>query len=324
MLKQVKWFLEYLLILFMLGLFRFIPMGLRYRIFSKLFIFLGRKLSSTKNRVQNNLNSAFSKKDKAWLTKTIHANFYHTGCLIAEYTKLPYLSQKSLQLLISYGPDFEECVKKLAQKGGLLVSGHLGNVEYLHLAILSILSRTETELHALSKRQSNLWISQWLTNVRSSLGGRMIYSDEYPRRAIKILKEGNILSLIADQDAGKGGPFYPFMGRLASTYEGPAFYARLCKVPIFFMWSYRNKKNQIVCNIKEIERPLTSEKNAEDWKREFTYNWIKFLEQKIIQHPSDYFWLHKRWKNQPSNSAAVWQFWHDWEKKRGYPLSVAN
>ncbi len=322
MAKKIKWAVEYFLVLFIYCIFRLIPLRLRSSLLGNFFVFLGNKITKARNRVNENLSLVFPQKDARWHKKIMHINFCNMGRLISEYVQYPSINQKFLHHFVIHNPN-SESHKKALSKGCLLISGHLGNLDYAGMAIRDI-SSDDKKVYFLAKRQRNPWTDRMIKNLRFNQRGYQLYNDEYPRQVIKILKEGHIVIMFSNQDAGKKGPFYPFMGRLASTYEGPAFFARLSKVPIYFFWSYHNEQGQIVFSLQEIKRPDTGPKDIEEWNRKFTYAWVKTLEEKVYQHPSDYFWLHKRWRHQPENPAEHWRFWHDWERKNSYPLSVAN
>ncbi len=323
MAKQIKWAAEYFLVLFIYYIFKLIPFRLRSLLLSNFFVFLGNKVANTRNRVTENLSLAFPQKDVQWYKKITYKNFYNTGHLISEYVQFSSVNQKFLRHFVIHSPNLESHEKALS-KGCLIIGGHLGNIEYIGIRIVDIITNNNKKLYGIAKRQSNPWTERIIRNLRTNQGCNLLYTDESPRRAVTALKQGHVLLIFSDQDAGKKGPFYPFMGRLASTYEGPAFFARLSKVPIYFTWSYHNEQGKIIFGLQEIKRPDIDPKDIEEWNRKFTYTWVKILEEKVHQYPSDYFWLHKRWRHQPENPAEHWHFWHDWERKNGYPLSVAN
>lgn len=57
----------------------------------------------------------------------------------------------------------------------------------------------------------------------------------------RAMKKGRMLGLIADQDGGYNGIFVPFFGKMASTPEGPAYFARKFKAPIIPIFIIRKK-----------------------------------------------------------------------------------
>jgi KDO2-lipid IV(A) lauroyltransferase len=69
------------------------------------------------------------------------------------------------------------------------------------------------------------------------------------------LKKRNIVAFIADQDAGPNAPFFPFLGRFASTFQGPALFARITKAPVIFCFSYRNPEGRLSFYVEEFVGP---------------------------------------------------------------------
>ena len=54
----------------------------------------------------------------------------------------------------------------------------------------------------------------------------------------KIFRDGEMIFLLCDQDAGRDGIFVPFFDRLASTPGGPALYSIRYGVPILYVISF--------------------------------------------------------------------------------------
>lgn len=99
-----------------------------------------------------------------------------------------------------------------------------------------------------------------------------------------------MLAVLVDQHAGDKGVWTPFFNRLASTTSLPAILAaktgaELLPVAIFTVGpaKWRLEVSEF------IPRPGAS-------VEELTYRINRALELLIIRRPSDWFWLHQRWK----------------------------
>ena len=187
--------------------------------------------------------------------------------------------------------------------------GHIGSWEWNgHIA--SILA--EKDIYAFAKKQSNPWFNDHIEKIRNQVGIQIIYTDIPSLQLLSIvkslLKRKKAVAFISDQYAAKG-EYIPFMNRLAATFTGPALFAGMTSAPVYFASSYRDEKGRLIFEMDTIERPATiSFRNSRtEWIRAFTFNWVQMLEKKIRIHPSDYFWIHNRWKNPPKDPERIWQ-----------------
>ena len=116
---------------------------------------------------------------------------------------------------------------------------------------------------------------------------RLIYVDQNPIIAVKRLRAGDFVAFTSDQDARGNGEFFPFLGKLASTFMGPAIVARNSKAPIYFVWSHRDEKKRLVFEYEKLDLPrgIDPKTQMEDWERAFTWIWVQKMEEKIRLYP---------------------------------------
>ena len=304
-------FFEYIFMRAIIGPLMLLPFRLRARLLEAMTILLGRVSRNGKARVLGNIRAAFPDKPAEWHERVARENYRNLGRLAAEFLHDPYVDDKFHErwFVLKPSPEYH---RQCWDRGGILVLGHLGNWEWKGV---SITRNGSNPLYVLAKRQTNPWSNDFIARVRGSQNIKLLYTDESPRAIFKLLKEKALIGFIADQDAGKSGTFVPFMNRLASTFQGPALFARKTDAPIYFLWSYHDEQRRLVFEIQEMERPQCDPKDAAEWERQFTWNWVRLLETKVREHPEDYFWVHRRWRTQPENPEEVWQFWKDWQAK---------
>ncbi len=255
-----------------------------------------------------NLRAAFPEKEPSWHHDIAIQNFKNLGRLAAEFLHDPYVDDKFHDRWFVLKPN-AETHRRAWEGGGILVLGHLGNWEWKGV---SITRNGPNPLYVLAKRQSNPWSNELIARTRGSQNIKLIYTDDSPRVIFKLLKEKALIGFISDQDAGTNGEFFPFFNRFASTFQGPALFARKTGVPIYFLWSYHDSHRRLVFEIQELERPDCDPADAEKWQREFTWRWVSLLEEKARQHPADYFWIHRRWRTQPEHPVDLWRKWQSY------------
>lgn len=313
-------FIQFIFLRGFLFIFQVMPFTMRRAVLSRLAGLL--KLSSSlRSRVYENLRHAFPEKDETWLNKMTRQHFRYLGIFMAETLQLPRYTDSFIEKWSVFKPSRTDLEQKVAN-GGVFIAGHLGNWEWMSSIAAYLLGRRG---NILVKRQSNPWADAFIQKARQKARLNILYTDQNPKRILKLLKEQGLIGFGADQRAGGGSPAFPFMGRMARTFKGPAYFARVSKAPCYFICCYHNEKKQLVYEIEPIPEPRADrKKEAEDWERDFTYSWVKILEKKVFEHPEDYFWIHKRWRDRPDDIEALWSYWHSYEKERGLPLSVRH
>ncbi|PWT78582.1 MAG: lipopolysaccharide heptosyltransferase II [Acidobacteria bacterium] len=137
---------------------------------------------------------------------------------------------------------------------------------------------------------SNRFIDAHVRRVRGSTGLKLIERQHGLAQCTNLLKNGGMLAVLVDQHAGDKGIWTPFFGRLASTTPLPAILAKktgaqLLPVAIFTIGPARWRLAagdfipQQDASIEELMHRVN-----------------RALETLISRKPSDWFWVHRRWK----------------------------
>jgi len=312
--QKVGKFSEYLVTRFFTGCFGLMPFRLRVFATETLGTMLYYLLKRQRNLVYANLKHAFPNRSDEWYEKTAKKSFKNTGRMIAEFTALPRLKGRFYDRWVRHLPS-AEFHRSMYDQGVIMIMGHLGSWEWHGVVGPHLIGRN---VYPLAKRQSNPWSNKYIENMRAKGGMTIIYTDEPAKRIFKMLKDGKLVAFIADQNAGGDGIHVPFMNRLASTFIGPAVFARATTVPVFFAWSWRDEKGRLCFEGREVPRPkLDKKKQAQDWQNAFTLAWVRILELGIKDHPADYFWVHNRWKTplpEGTTEEEVTRYWKKLEK----------
>lgn len=152
---------------------------------------------------------------------------------------------------------------------------------------------------AIAKPQPNMQYTYALNDLRKT-----IHVEIFSRgtseliAAARALKSGKILGFLVDQDAGPGGAFLPFLGRIAATPMGPAVFARKFNspvVPAFILRQPNGKHKVVVGEVMRYEDTGDTDKDLFD----FTARMTKVVEQIIRDNPTQWLWFQKRWNTKP-------------------------
>ncbi|WP_371155880.1 lysophospholipid acyltransferase family protein [Jannaschia sp. 2305UL9-9] len=178
-----------------------------------------------------------------------------------------------------------------AGRGAIIVSGHFGQWE----AIRHVLKREGLETGALYRPNNNPYYEP-IFRAGIERGGAPIIPKGAPgmRIMLRHLKAGGFIALLPDQYVGDG-PFIDFLGQPAATSLSPAELALRYDVPLvpaFAPWV--DGAARVV-----IEAPIVPT-DPLSMMTEFNQrlgSWVR-------QHPSQWHWLHQRWKYYPANAQA--------------------
>ncbi len=172
-------------------------------------------------------------------------------------------------------------------KSVLWTINHIGNWELFIFCTGLVRSCKHAVIY---RALPNRFIDAHIRRARGSTGLELIERKHGLAQSTHILKEGGVLGILVDQHAGDKGVWTPFFNRLASTTPLPAILAlkagaELLPVAIFTVGpgKWRLEVGEFV-----------SKQGAS--VEELTYRINRALELLIIRRPSDWFWLHQRWK----------------------------
>src|SRR6266481_5165173 len=180
----------------------------------------------------------------------------------------------------------------------LIVTGHFGNWEMAGHG-LGLVGFTG---HAVARPLDNPYLDDYLRRFRESTGQKLLAKHGDFAKMQSILDSAGVIATLADQDAGARGVFVDFFGRPASTHKAIALLALEHHVPL------------VVVGARKIREPMTYELLIEDYilpedYRDrpdavvaLTQRFTSALERIVRQAPEQYFWLHRRWKHQPTRA----------------------
>ena len=164
---------------------------------------------------------------------------------------------------------------------------HIGNWELFVYTTLVVRPGTHGVVY---RALSNRFIDAHVRRVRASTGLKLIERQHGLAQCTNLLKSGGMLAVLVDQHAGDKGIWTPFFDRLASTTPLPAILAKktgaqLLPVALFTIGPARWRL--------EIGEFIPQEGSSTE---ELTHRMNRTLESLIIRKPSDWFWVHQRWK----------------------------
>ena len=249
-----------------------------------------------RERALANLQASFPEKDREWIVRTGKESFQQIAMLVMDLVFVPRLVKKHNWRDYSRYKTVERA-KWLMQEGRglLLVAAHYGNFEIMGY----LMGLFGFNVFSIARPLDNRYVSNYLYGVRQRAGQRIIDKKGAAEMMNKIPARGATLCFIADQDAGKKGIFVDFFGRKASTYKSIGLLAITNNIPIGVGYS-RRIGNRFFFEIG-VNRIIMPEEWADknDPLTWVTQEYSSAIEQFVREDPSQYWWLHRRWKTRP-------------------------
>ena len=141
-----------------------------------------------------------------------------------------------------------------------------------------------------------------LTNLvwkhRKKMGADVIERGKETLRLLKNLKSGGTMGILIDQDTRVKSVFVDFFGKPCATPVGAAVLALKTGAAVVPVFCHLNSEGmqQIDC-FPEIELVYTG--NEENDIVINTQNFTTVIENEIRKYPSQWVWMHERWKTKP-------------------------
>ena len=214
------------------------------------------------------------------------------GPMLMEVLRFPVL-RRHIEDYVTITGALDTMRASLVQgKGAIIATSHSGNWELMGGA----LALAGLPIVGVAKRQSAAGMDRFINEYRALVGMHVTYRSSV-REMFRMIDQGWIIGLLSDQDPSRrDGVIVDFFGQETNAFTGAAAIARRCEVPIFPVFMHRCADGH---HELTIEEPLYVEKTddrAADVLR-VTQEISAHIEAWIRRYPSEWFWLHDRWKS---------------------------
>ena len=172
-----------------------------------------------------------------------------------------------------------------------IMAGHFFNWEFANWGVGKY---SQYPFIAVYMPLSNPHFNKMILGLRKKYGSIMIPATNFIAQFQKFATKGRYaMALAADQNPGNplSAFWVPFFGQLTPFVKGPEKGAKLNNTAQVFVHFYRVKRGYYH---SEYEVMTTSPNYFKDGQ--LTALYVKVLEEKIKQNPSNYLWTHRRWR----------------------------
>jgi len=260
-----------------------------------------------RKRALENLRPAFPEKSEKELSEIAERSMQHLISLVMEVlftTRMINVESWHRHVRLV---NMSEALKVLLRgQGAIVLTGHYGNWEILGYTLATL----GFETYSVARPLDNDMIYAWLLGVREKRGQIILTKQGASTTGQDVLARKGVLGFIADQDAGPKGMFVPFFGRLASTYKAIGLLAIEHNVPVIVGYARRTGDHfQYDMGVQDIIYPEDWKNYPRDQYRDechyLTARYAKAIEDFVRDEPSQYLWVHRRWKTRPKSELAA-------------------
>jgi KDO2-lipid IV(A) lauroyltransferase len=204
--------------------------------------------------------------------------------LIENYSTRAFLART--RAIEPEGPGYAALIAaRNARRPVILVSGHFGNYEAARAALVA----RGFDIGGLYRNLSNRYFNAHYVRTMQAFGGPVFPQGRVGTAGfVRHLKAGGQLVLLFDQDIA-GAPVLPFLGAPARTALSAAELALRLKAELIPFFATRQPDG---LSFKVMLDAPVPPSDPETMMRSVT----QALEARILAHPGQWFWIHRRWK----------------------------
>ncbi|MGE0588213.1 MAG: lysophospholipid acyltransferase family protein [Cyclobacteriaceae bacterium] len=197
------------------------------------------------------------------------------------------------RFLVTHGiENFDEATAK--GKGVIFLTCHLGafDIQITNMALRGL------KPNIIGTPLKDERLNELLFDYRNAYGAVAVERGKETLRLIKALKTGGSVAILIDQDTKVKSRFVNFFGMKAATPVGAAILAMktgAAVVPTYIFLGDDGKQHMHI--LPEIPTVLTGDEEADMIAN--TQNYTAFIEEQVRAHPTQWVWMHERWKTKP-------------------------
>ena len=238
-----------------------------------------------------NLRAAFAnEKTDAEIRSIAKEVFKHFARGSLEFFRLLSLTPEQIGEMIEF-EGAEHIDNALAKGNGcIIITAHYGNWELLARKLVLL----GYSVNVIARDSDDPGMTGIATRIRETAGYKVFDRDQSLLGVVRGLRNNELLGILPDQNESHG-IFVDFFSRPAKTAVGPAIFSLRSGaplVPVFAARLGRGKYKAVAHPPVQFEPSGDEEKDIHD----LTALIQKAIEKEVAANPSQWLWLHDRWK----------------------------
>ena len=305
--KDFRWVAIYLALMLIMIPFAIMPLRLSLWVGEKLGVLLYHLLVKWRRIGVENVSSRlpYLQAQPSWNCREdspdaiIRLVFSNIGILVAELSRLYFGKGKPLLESVEYR-GLENYEAAHAKGRGIIgITAHSGNWELMAIAFGLCI----TPVGVVAREMKKDYFSKALEKLRTMYGNKVIYRDNGVREMMVFLKGNGAIGILPDQVVlPPHGILVDFFGRPCWTTFMPAKLAIKTGSALLPFFIHRENGKNIMTLYPELE--ILKEWSEDERILDGTIKMNRAIEQHVLQYPTQWNWLYRRWK-ETENHAPV-------------------
>jgi KDO2-lipid IV(A) lauroyltransferase len=285
-------------VVFIMWLISWLPLSTKQNLGKKLGRLLFKKMTSRTKPGRKNLKACFPEKSDEEVETLLEQNLEQMtiGALEAPHAWWRDMAPHAAKVNVI---GLDRLLAAQAKGNGVLImGGHFAAVDFI-IPLFAAKVVDKHELAYMYRPHNNPVIDRMIVNGRNRHGVTG-FTKRQLKDMIQYLKDGGMTWYGCDQNFGKSDLFAPFFGIQAANISTPSWIARESGAAVVFMRMHRLEDGNYEMEFSEELPPFGDNPQAD------CEAWNKELEKAILMHPSQYFWVHKRFKKRPPGEPSFY------------------
>lgn len=244
-----------------------------------------------------NLELCYPQLDPRERAAMLEENLRDGGVMLLEFALAWMGSQRAIERIPLEIEGLDHLAAARADgRGVLLVGAH-----FSHLELCARLVSQRIRIAGMYREHEDAAFEWAIKRARLAYAGAMFTKDEL-RQSVRWLKQGGTIWYAPDQDMrGKDAVFAPFFGVPAATITATHHLARLSGARVIPFFHRRLEHGGYAIR---LEAPLADFPGADVVADTARVN--AWIERMVRAAPTQYLWMHKRFKTRPPGEADVY------------------
>ncbi len=227
---------------------------------------------------------------RAEKTRILKRSVRNLGIVAAECSRIPKLAEEDINAYVTFS-GLEHIDKS---KGGVIISAHLGNWEWIGPALATQGYRFAEVVRPFA----HAGLDRFIDGLRRRGGIITIPKSNAMGEMLRLLGQGYLVGILVDQSPASDAVPVRFFGQSTWSTVGPAVAAGRAGVPIYVVLMPRTGDGRY----RLIINPALEPAETGDIRKDVTENTQRCqsaIEQIVREYPEQWLWVHRRWKPRP-------------------------
>ena len=294
--RKIRRWLEVLALRILIAIIQVLPFSACVRLAKGLTWLIHDVIRFRQKVIHENIKGVYPEATEARCEELAREMWYHLIIMGCEIAQAPRKIHDSNWRKYVYIRDKVQMTNYLIDYRPLIaVSGHFGNFEMAGY-VTGLLGMPS---YTVARKLDNEYLDSFINAFRSRNGQFILPKDGSAPQIQAALESGAILTMLGDQHAGTKGCWVDFLGRPASCHKAVALFTLSGNAPMMVSYcKHTDDPLHFEIGCTGIADPLCLRDELKS-VRALTEWYNEALAVAIYDQPSQYWWVHRRWKEKP-------------------------